>query len=88
VLERRGWSLLRVQGSHYIYGKQGSNDAAVGASARKRALKDRLAETLDEDGRANRRRSLNFLTTTGKSKLLPRKPGRGCVHPESLHDGR
>ena len=24
VLERHGWSLLRVQGSHYIYGKAGS----------------------------------------------------------------
>ncbi|HLG14188.1 MAG TPA: type II toxin-antitoxin system HicA family toxin [Blastocatellia bacterium] len=25
VLERHGWVLLRVQGSHHIYGKQGSN---------------------------------------------------------------
>ena len=25
VLERHGWSLLRVQGSHHIYGKAGSN---------------------------------------------------------------
>ena len=25
VLEREGWSLLRIQGSHHIYGKQGSN---------------------------------------------------------------
>jgi predicted RNA binding protein YcfA (HicA-like mRNA interferase family) len=25
ALERRGWSLLRVQGSHHIYGKAGSN---------------------------------------------------------------
>lgn len=24
VLERRGWELLRVQGSHHIYGKKGS----------------------------------------------------------------
>ena len=24
VLERRGWSLLRVRGSHHIYGKPGS----------------------------------------------------------------
>ncbi|MBC8013248.1 MAG: type II toxin-antitoxin system HicA family toxin [Methyloceanibacter sp.] len=24
VLERRGWSLLRVSGSHHIYGKPGS----------------------------------------------------------------
>ncbi len=24
VLERHGWSLLRVQGSHHIYGKEGS----------------------------------------------------------------
>jgi len=24
VLERHGWSLLRVQGSHHIYGKPGS----------------------------------------------------------------
>jgi predicted RNA binding protein YcfA (HicA-like mRNA interferase family) len=24
VLERHGWSLLRVQGSHHIYGKSGS----------------------------------------------------------------
>ena len=28
TLERRGWSLLRVQGSHYIYGKDG-NDARL-----------------------------------------------------------
>lgn len=25
ILERHGWSLLRVQSSHHIYGKQGSN---------------------------------------------------------------
>jgi predicted RNA binding protein YcfA (HicA-like mRNA interferase family) len=24
ILERHGWSLLRVQGSHYVYGKAGS----------------------------------------------------------------
>lgn len=24
VIERRGWSLLRVSGSHHIYGKSGS----------------------------------------------------------------
>jgi len=24
ALERHGWSLLRVQGSHHIYGRQGS----------------------------------------------------------------
>jgi predicted RNA binding protein YcfA (HicA-like mRNA interferase family) len=25
ILERHGWILLRVQGSHHIYGKTGSN---------------------------------------------------------------
>jgi len=25
LLERRGWTLLRVRGSHHIYGKTGSN---------------------------------------------------------------
>ncbi len=25
LLERHGWSLLRVQGSHHIYGKTGSS---------------------------------------------------------------
>jgi predicted RNA binding protein YcfA (HicA-like mRNA interferase family) len=25
VLEKHGWSLLRIQSSHHIYGKQGSN---------------------------------------------------------------
>jgi predicted RNA binding protein YcfA (HicA-like mRNA interferase family) len=25
LLERHGWSLLRVQGSHHVYGKVGSN---------------------------------------------------------------
>ncbi|HKY26801.1 MAG TPA: type II toxin-antitoxin system HicA family toxin [Pyrinomonadaceae bacterium] len=25
ILERRGWTLLRVNGSHHIYGKAGSN---------------------------------------------------------------
>jgi predicted RNA binding protein YcfA (HicA-like mRNA interferase family) len=24
ALEKRGWSLLRISGSHHIYGKQGS----------------------------------------------------------------
>ena len=24
LLERHGWTLLRIQGSHHIYGKQGS----------------------------------------------------------------
>ncbi len=24
IIERRGWSLLRVSGSHHIYGKSGS----------------------------------------------------------------
>jgi predicted RNA binding protein YcfA (HicA-like mRNA interferase family) len=24
IVERRGWTLLRVSGSHYIYGKPGS----------------------------------------------------------------
>jgi predicted RNA binding protein YcfA (HicA-like mRNA interferase family) len=24
ALERNGWSLLRIQGSHYVYGKPGS----------------------------------------------------------------
>jgi len=28
ILERKGWTLLRVQGSHYIYGKTG-NDARL-----------------------------------------------------------
>ena len=25
ILERHGWSLLRLQGSHHIYGKSGSD---------------------------------------------------------------
>ena len=25
ILERKGWTLLRVQGSHHIYGKSGSD---------------------------------------------------------------
>jgi predicted RNA binding protein YcfA (HicA-like mRNA interferase family) len=25
LLEREGWKLLRVQGSHHIYGREGSN---------------------------------------------------------------
>ena len=25
ALEKRGWSLLRIQGSHHIYGKKGTN---------------------------------------------------------------
>lgn len=24
ILERKGWQLLRIQGSHYIYGKTGN----------------------------------------------------------------
>jgi predicted RNA binding protein YcfA (HicA-like mRNA interferase family) len=26
VLERKGWQLLRIQGSHHIYGKSGETD--------------------------------------------------------------
>jgi predicted RNA binding protein YcfA (HicA-like mRNA interferase family) len=25
IVERKGWSLMRVQGSHHIYGRPGSN---------------------------------------------------------------
>lgn len=25
ALEKKGWSLLRIQGSHHIYGKKGTN---------------------------------------------------------------
>jgi predicted RNA binding protein YcfA (HicA-like mRNA interferase family) len=33
VLERHGWTLLRVQGSHHIYGKVRKPGAALGADS-------------------------------------------------------
>jgi hypothetical protein len=33
IIERRGWTLLRVNGSHHIYGKQGSISTANRAAS-------------------------------------------------------
>jgi hypothetical protein len=37
LLERHGWQLLRVQGSHHIYGKAASAPASWSRSTRRRS---------------------------------------------------
>lgn len=46
ILERRGWSLMRVQGSHYIYGKAGSEVRLSVPVHGNRALKTGLLKHL------------------------------------------
>ncbi|MGH7909864.1 MAG: type II toxin-antitoxin system HicA family toxin [Thermodesulfobacteriota bacterium] len=29
ILEKKGWNLLRIQGSHHIYGKEGKEEIIV-----------------------------------------------------------
>jgi predicted RNA binding protein YcfA (HicA-like mRNA interferase family) len=55
IIERR-WTLLRVNGSHHIYGKQGSIVQAFGSNSRQQTLKTgllrhlaKLAEFSEED---------------------------------------
>jgi predicted RNA binding protein YcfA (HicA-like mRNA interferase family) len=51
VVERRGWTLLRVNGSHHIYGKTGSavrlSIPIHGNQALKRGLLRHLAKLAD-----------------------------------------
>ena len=44
IIERRGWTLLRVNGSHHIYGKR----EAFRANPRKQAAQDRFAKAFDK----------------------------------------
>ncbi len=46
ALERHGWTLLRVQGSHHIYGKAGSNVRLSVPVHGKQALKTGLLRHL------------------------------------------
>jgi predicted RNA binding protein YcfA (HicA-like mRNA interferase family) len=49
VLERHGWSLLRVQGSHHIYGKAGSDATSFRAHPRESNTQDRFAQASNEN---------------------------------------
>ena len=56
IIERRGWTLLRVAGSHHIYGKSGSTVRLSIPIHGNKALKTgllrhltKLAEISDED---------------------------------------
>jgi len=55
VLERHGWSSLRVVGSHHVYGKAGNPARIAGAHPWQRATEDRLAETPAQQGEINGR---------------------------------
>jgi predicted RNA binding protein YcfA (HicA-like mRNA interferase family) len=48
LIERRGWTLLRVSGSHHIYGKSRQRRAAISSNPRQQTVEDRLAATFDE----------------------------------------
>jgi predicted RNA binding protein YcfA (HicA-like mRNA interferase family) len=54
ILERHGWSLLRVQGSHHIYGRVGSGVRLSVPIHGNQALKTGLLR----DGWPHRKRSL------------------------------
>ena len=53
LVERRGWQLLRINGSHHIYGKQGSTVRLSipihGNSALKRGLLHHLMKIAEID---------------------------------------
>ncbi|MGB6534689.1 MAG: type II toxin-antitoxin system HicA family toxin [Xanthobacteraceae bacterium] len=46
MVERRGWQLLRVSGSHHIYGKADSVRSSVDSHSRQRRLKSGLLRHL------------------------------------------
>jgi len=50
IVERRGWTLLRVSGSHHIYGKPGSIVKAVDPDPRQQGAQDRLVAAFAEGG--------------------------------------
>ncbi len=52
LLKQHGWTLLRVQGSHHIYGKAGS-DVRLSVPPRKSRTKDGPTPAPDEVGRPN-----------------------------------
>ena len=51
IIERKGWQLLRVQGSHHIYGKEGSiirlSIPIHGNKALKKGLLNHLIKSAD-----------------------------------------
>ncbi len=54
ILERHGWSLLRVQGSHHNLWQSRERCPAVCARPRQPGAQDGTAPSLDEDGGAER----------------------------------
>jgi predicted RNA binding protein YcfA (HicA-like mRNA interferase family) len=57
IIEQRGWTLLRVNGSLHIYGKQGQRRQAFRANPRKQAAQDRFAKAFDKTCQTFGRRS-------------------------------
>ena len=58
IVERRGWTLLRVNGSHHIYGKSGSVVRLSNSDPRQQAAEDGPASTFGEARGDFGRRSL------------------------------
>jgi predicted RNA binding protein YcfA (HicA-like mRNA interferase family) len=58
IIERRGWILLRISGSHHIYGKSGSIVRLSVPDPWQQTIEDRSAATSGEARRTFRRRSL------------------------------
>ena len=52
IVERHGWKLLRIQGSHHIYGKPGSDVRLSIPIHKNQALKIGLQKALNENGQA------------------------------------
>ncbi|MDP1868016.1 type II toxin-antitoxin system HicA family toxin [Bradyrhizobium sp.] len=48
LIERRGWTLLRVSGSHHIYGKSGKRCAAISSDPRQQAIEERPVAAFNE----------------------------------------
>jgi len=54
MVERSGWRLLRIQGSHHIYGKGRQHHAAVDSDSWQQGAEDRAAAA-SAQGRRDRR---------------------------------
>lgn len=50
ILERKGWSLLRVHGSHYIFWQTGERCSPVGSGSRQQTPQDRHIEAFAAHG--------------------------------------
>jgi predicted RNA binding protein YcfA (HicA-like mRNA interferase family) len=57
IVERHGWELFRVKGSHHIYGKPGSVVRLSIPIHGNNSLQNRTSESPHETGRSRRKRS-------------------------------